>query len=134
MWALQIHSFKAYLGDTPLVLEFAGCFILASISYFAPAYILRIQLNKREIPYQLTENDDVLLNMYINNPYGYDGNGAETIPDWLLLFLVVLLPLIMITVLGIRSCIKYDLHLSLCAFSFTFGSTLVITDTSKLYW
>jgi len=127
------NSFKAYLGDTPLVLEFAGCFILALISNFAPAYILRIQLNEREIPYQLTENGDVLLNMYINNPYGYDGNGAETIPGWLLLVLVLLLPLIMITVLGIRSRIKYDLHSSLCAFWFTFGSTLVITNTSKLY-
>jgi len=126
-------SFKAYLNNTPLVLEFAGCFILAAIGHHAPAYILRIQINEREIPYQLTENGDVVLNMYINNPYGYDGDGAETVPDWLLMILVVFLPTILITVLGFRSRIKYDLHSSLCAFFFTLGSTEIITGMSKRY-
>jgi membrane-associated phospholipid phosphatase len=128
-----IDSIKAYLNNTPLVLELAGCFILATIGHRAPAYILRIQLNEREIPYQLTENGDVVLNMYINNPYGYDGNGAETVPDWLLIILVVFLPTILIIALGIRSRIKYDLHSSLCAFFFTLGSTEIITGMSKRY-
>ncbi len=126
----MLDSWKSYISDVPMVAELIFCILLAASGHFIPGKIFRISLHERDVPYQLTDNDDIILSGYINNPYVVE----ETIPDWLLVVLAVLVPLIIVLFTGLMSSIENDLHSSLCALLFTIGSTEIISNSIKLYW
>eukprot|EP00553_Chaetoceros_curvisetus_P002432 CAMPEP_0204616512 /NCGR_PEP_ID=MMETSP0717-20131115/3736_1 /ASSEMBLY_ACC=CAM_ASM_000666 /TAXON_ID=230516 /ORGANISM="Chaetoceros curvisetus" /LENGTH=284 /DNA_ID=CAMNT_0051629769 /DNA_START=82 /DNA_END=936 /DNA_ORIENTATION=+ len=125
----MLDTWKSYISNVPMVTELIFCFLLAASGHFIPGTIFRISLHERDVPYQLTDNGDVILSSYINNPYVEE----ETIPDWLLVVLAMLVPLIFVLVTGLKSSIENDLHSSLCALLFTIGSTEIITGSIKLY-
>jgi len=105
------------------------CICVALFGYSIPQYVFRISLHERNIPYQATDNGDILLSLYLNNPYV-----GETIPNWLNFILAMLLPfLVIIFVAGIMSSVKYDLHAASCAYLFAMGCTSFTTELVKLY-
>lgn len=122
-------DFKEYWKNPLCVVELALCVLFGVLGHYAPRKIFRLQLHLRDIPYQLTANQDVILDQYINRPL----IEQETIPDWLLLLLSFLFPLILLVVCGAVSKIKHDLHSSVCALFFSMGSTMFITSFVKLY-
>lgn len=125
----MLDSLRGYISNAPMVVELIFCFLVAAVGHFVPEYILRVSLHERDIPYQVTANGDVILSSYINNP----NVDVETVPDWLLVVLAMLLPLIIVLTDGMMSPIQNDLHSSLCALLFAIGSTEIITGTIKLY-
>mmetsp|Transcript_16244 Transcript_16244/g.23898 ORF Transcript_16244/g.23898 Transcript_16244/m.23898 type:complete len:332 (+) Transcript_16244:108-1103(+) len=123
------ESCKNYFCNLPLVLELIFSILVAALGHLTPEYIFRMSLHERDIPYQTTENGDVLLSLYLNNPYS-----GQTVPSWLNFVVAMLLPLLIaIFVTGVLSSAKNDLHSASCAFLFAIGSTAFITEFVKLY-
>jgi len=123
------ESFKSYITNPYLAIELAVCVLVGALGHFAPGYVFRLPLNERDIPYQITANGDVILDQYINRPLVE----KETIPDWLLLVLSFVSPLIIVVVSGAMSPIRNDLHAATCTLFFAMGSTEFITSFVKLY-
>jgi membrane-associated phospholipid phosphatase len=122
-------EFKQYWRNPFFVTELFLCILFGVLGHFAPSKIFLLQLHVREIPYQLTANQDLILDQYINRPLVE----KETIPDWLLLLLSFVFPLILLVVHGTVSKIRNDLHSSVCALFFSMGSSTFITSFVKLY-
>lgn len=120
---------REYFRNYLLVIELVACVALGFTGHFLPEYLFRMKIYNREIPYQITGNGDIIYNQYINNALV----GQQTIPDWLLVVVTMILPLIIVIIVGLRSRIKYDLHSVLCALFFTVGLTQFITDFVKIY-
>lgn len=125
----QVSHLREYFRNYLLVIELVACAALGFTGHFLPEYLFRMKVHDREIPYQITGNGDIIYNQYINNALV----GQQTIPDWLLVVLTMMLPLIIVIIVGLKSRIKYDLHSVVCALFFTVGLTQFITDFVKIY-
>ncbi len=124
----DLQELRAYISDPYLVSELLICLFYAGIAHFAPNKVFQLPLYERDIPYQVTANGDVILDQYINQPLT-----DETIPDWLLIVLAMIIPLFIILVTGYISHIKYDLHSGVCSLFFASASTMFITSFVKLF-
>jgi membrane-associated phospholipid phosphatase len=98
-------------------------------------------VTERPIPYMITSNSkDVIINLSLNHEYITPEE--ETVPDYLLVLLSFVLPLLIVTLTGIalgyynstgRHNVTLDLHSSLCTFLIAFGSTAFFTNFFKYY-
>lgn len=120
---------KRYWSDPYLVAELVACICFGVLGHFAPDMIFQMSLHEREIPYQITANGDVILDQYINRPLV----DHDTIPDWLLVVLAFILPLVVVIAVGTIGKTKHDVHSGVCALFFIVGSTEFITNFVKIY-
>jgi membrane-associated phospholipid phosphatase len=80
------------------------------------------------IPYQQTENGDILVELNLN----YELNN-ETVPDSVLVGVLILLPIILLAAIGVAYGPRGDAAATLCSFFVTFGLTWFLTDMTKTY-
>lgn len=129
---------------TPLKAELVFC-ILYALLFGQIKYITSV--TERPIPYMVTTNShDVIINLSLNHEYVTPEK--ETIPDFLLILIALVLPLITMIFTGITlgvcstcnnttSSKPYpwwlDLHSSICTFLIAFGSTAFFTNFFKYY-
>jgi membrane-associated phospholipid phosphatase len=98
-------------------------------------------VTERPIPYMITSNSqDVIINLSLNQEYITPEE--ETIPDYLLVLLALVLPLLLMIGTGIalgyyhsndRRHVALDVHSSLCTILIAFGSTAFFTNFFKYY-
>jgi diacylglycerol diphosphate phosphatase / phosphatidate phosphatase len=106
--------------------ELCVCILFALVCYLST--VADYVWTERPIPFQLLSNGDYVRNL--SNNEIYDG---ETVPDTLLIFLAMILPLILqmiaAKVLGERG----DVHATLCIYLVALSLTLLATDLLKIY-
>lgn len=83
---------------------------------------------QRPIPYQLLGNGD-----YVRNLTNDQNLKGETIPDWLLIVLAIVLPLIIQFTTGKWWGQKGDAHATICIYFIAFGLTYLTTTLLKAY-
>ena len=120
---------RIYWKNPYLVAELVVCILIGALGHFAPDKIFQLSLHEREIPYQETENGDIILDQYINRPL-FD---KETIKDWQLVLIALILPLVVVIAVAAIGKTKNDVHSSICTYFFVFGCTEFITSFVKLY-
>jgi len=120
--------------------EFVFCLVYALL-FGQIKYITNV--TERPIPYMITSNSqDVIINLTFNQEYITPEN--ETIPDFLLILLAIVLPLLIMVGTGLalgychstedkRSKTWLDIHSSTCTFLIAFGSTAFFTNFFKYY-
>lgn len=121
-------AFKEYSQNIYLVSELLVCALIGGFGHTAPNIIFGMTVLKRDVPYQATVNGDVLFDLYLNRDFE-----DETISDWLLVCICLLLPFVTVLLFAYKFGKKYDLHCSACCFLFAFGSNEFITSFVKLY-
>jgi len=120
---------RKYWSDPYMVAELVSCTVLGVLGHFAPEKIFQMNLHERQIPYQMTENGDVILDQYINRPLVEN----PTVPDWLLVIISLVLPFVVIIAAATIGKTKNDVHSGVCALFFIFGCTEFITNFVKTY-
>ena len=118
---------KDYFTNKFQVTEIIFCILVAALGHPGPS--LMLELYERTVPYQQTANGDTILDMYINR----DHVDEETVPDWQLVVLCMLLPFILIIFYSVFLGYKNDLHAGCCAYLFATGGNAFITNCVKLY-
>mmetsp|Transcript_31431 Transcript_31431/g.36144 ORF Transcript_31431/g.36144 Transcript_31431/m.36144 type:complete len:331 (+) Transcript_31431:114-1106(+) len=118
------------LANVPVhsTIELLFCVLAAGIGHVAPGYIFQLALNERGVPYQETANGDIILDLYLNREYMDD-----TIPDWLLVVLCMVLPFVVILAVSFYLKQKHDLYAGACSYLFAIGCTEFITSFVKEY-
>ncbi len=124
-----LNSMRGYCKNIYLMTEITVCILFAALSHNAPGLIFGMTVYERDIPYQETANEDVILDSYINREYVDN----ETVPDGQLVAFCLVMPFLMILAYSAFFGQKNDLHSSSCAFLFGTGCTTFITNWMKLY-
>ena len=112
-----------------MLAEMLFCFLFLGLGHSAPKIIFQIRLFERTIPYQVTENNEVIYDQYINRPLVE----KETVPDWVLVAVFGVLPLFIIIGFAYKSAAKYDINSGVCSYCFAIASSEFITNFVKLY-
>jgi membrane-associated phospholipid phosphatase len=127
--APTISTMMEYGCNIHFMAELIFCTLVAALGHFAPKIIFQVSLYERDVPYQTTEEGDVILDMYINRVF----INEETIPDWLVVVLCMIIPFVCVIVYSLVFGYKHDVHSSACFSMFAFGCTLFITNFVKSY-
>lgn len=120
-------SYVSFYKNKFMVLELVACLIWFFVSHGLTSAI--IPLTIRDVPFQQTQNGDVILDMYFNNDLV-----DETVPDDVLVLTCMFLPLLICFIVAI--CAKSppsDFHASACAVSFAVGTSTLLTNFVKHY-
>lgn len=120
-------SFREYCKNMYFLAELIFCVTVAALGHIAPHTI--ISLNERVIPYQKTNEGDILYDLYLDREY----LEKESVPDWLLIVLCIIMPLLVTITLTFFFGPKIDIHSGVCAYLFAFGCNSFITDCVKRY-
>jgi len=120
-----LRSFKNY--DLYLTIEIVSC-LLYFLSSLVVAHLFQFTPYDREIPYQVTANNDIILDQYINRPLVE----RESVPDWLLAVVCLILPFIIMIIFDFKGR-RGDLHAGLCRLMFALGCNEFVTLWLKLY-
>lgn len=81
------------------------------------------------IPYQESSTGDVILQLDLNYPF-YE---QETVPDWAVVVVCILLPIVFLGISGLCFGPSGDAHASLCTLFIAVGCSELLTDLIKLY-
>ena len=120
-------SYVTFYKNKYMVLELAFCLLWSFISHGLSTAI--IPLYTRNIPYQQTQNGDIILDMYLNQELV-----DETISNEILVLTCMFMPLIICFVVAIvAKSPPSDFHASACAVSFGVGTTTFLTNCIKHY-
>jgi len=88
-------AWKAYNREYQL--EFGCCILLSCLGQFFLKDVIRMPINQRDIPYQITQNSgDTIINLTYNNKM--IAREDQTVPSWMLFFIGFIIPLIIITI------------------------------------
>lgn len=121
------QSLQSYLHTITLPIELVVCMLSPVLALFLPKLILS-STYERPIPYQITNQGDVILDPSINNPYN---NDPEIVSNVQLLITCLIVPSILFLLLHYPNLKK--IHTSICPLFFALGLTVVLTDLLKSY-
>ena len=120
-------SYLSFYKNKFMIFEILLCLLWGFVSHdFTSALI---PLNVRDVPYQQTQNGDIILDMYFNHKLV-----DQTISETFLVLSCMIMPLVICILAAIvLKSRPSDFHASVCAFAFAVGTTTFLTNWVKYY-
>ena len=129
---LSIRSFEEIKREIKNELQFPQ--LIEILTYFACGVLGKLipklfHVWESPIPYQETSSGDIVLDLSLNYPF----NEREPVPDWVVVVVCVILPILFYCFIGLLYGPTGDTRAILCTLFIAVGLSELITDLVKLY-